>query len=82
MKTWFIINTVTVWLVVIYLIIKPQLDRLEIQVERTFWEKKPYGITLMRWRYKKGSGANYGEGLFTLCWRNLDKMSDDIKKAR
>jgi hypothetical protein len=82
MKTLIIINTVLVWLIIIFMIIKPYLKRFTIEIDRTFWEKKPYGFHLTKWRYKKGVLPNSGKVFFNFHWRNPDNITDDIKKAK
>ena len=81
MKTLIIINTVLVWLIIIFMIIKPYLQRFTIEIDRTFWEKKPYGFHITKWQYKRDICPNNGKGVFHFNWRNPDNIPDDIKKA-
>jgi hypothetical protein len=81
MKGPVIMNTVLVWLILIFMIIKPYLQKFTIEINRTLWEKKPYGFHITKWEYKKGTSPNNGARLFNFNWRNPDKISDDIKKA-
>ena len=80
MKTLIIINTVLVWLIIIFMIIKPYLQRFTIEIDRTFWEKKPYGFHITKWQYKRGVFPNNGKGVLHFNWRNPDNILDDIKK--
>jgi hypothetical protein len=81
METLIIINTIFLGLIVIYIAWKEFFSKITIKINRTFWEKKPYGITIIKWDYPiKESESNSGKG-FPINWRNPDKIKDDIKKA-
>ena len=82
METLNIINTIAVWLVIIFLVIKPYLQRFTIQIDRTFWEKKMYGFHITKWQYKKGVVPNSGRGVFHFIWRDPNNIPDDVKKAK
>lgn len=82
MKTLIIINTVLVWLVIIFLVIKPYLQRFTIEIDRTFWEKKPYGFHITKWDYKKGTLPNNGKGVFHFNWKNPNNITDLMENAR
>lgn len=82
MKTIVIINTISIWLIIIFMIIKPYLQKFTIQINRTFWEKKPYGFHITKWKYKRDIIPNSGRGIFHFNWRNPDNISDDMGKAR
>lgn len=77
-----IINTVLVWLILIFLVVKPYLQKLTITIDRTFWEKKPYGFHVTKWKYPKGITPNNGRGVIHFRWRNPNNMTDDIAKAK
>ena len=77
-----IINTVLVWLILIILVIKPYLQKFTITIDRTFWEKKPYGFHITKWQYAKGTAPNNGRGVFHFRWRNPKNLTDDIAKAK
>ena len=82
MKTLIIINTLSIWVIIIFMVIKPYLQRFTISINRTFWEKKPYGFYITKWKYKRGISPNSGSSVFWLNWRNYEKMTDDIKKRK
>lgn len=59
---------------------------ITISIRKTFWEKKPYGIDITKWDYRRGNCEAYcgnsGKVIFLFNWRNPEKMADDIKKIR
>lgn len=58
-------------------------NRLYISVNRTFWCKKIYSITIMRNDRPIKEGISYATGLFTIPLRNrkkLIKWDDDMFK--
>lgn len=73
-----IINAIITWAVIIFLVIKPLLARLEVEVRRTTWERKPYGITIYLWNAPKGYQRQNGRGVFGFNWRNPENIPDDI----
>lgn len=75
-----ITNTVTIIVIVGFKIISPYLRK--IKIERTFWEKKPYGIYIMKFEYDVDIIPNEGRSIFHFTWRNPDKISDDINKVK
>ena len=77
MKTLIIISTINS-ICIMYLIVKPLFSRIEIKIDRTFWEKKPYGFTITKWDYPVGVVPNSGKGIFNFNWRF--KPKDDIKR--
>ena len=81
-ETLIIINTLLIWLIIIFMIIKPYLQRFTIEIDRTFWEKKPYALHITKWQYKRGVFPNNGKVVFNFNWRNPDNIPDDIKKSK
>jgi hypothetical protein len=79
METLNIINMIVLWLVIIFLVIKPYLQRFTVEINRTFWRKKPYGFHITKWQYKKGTVPNIGKSVFHFNWRNPDNIPDNIK---
>lgn len=70
MEILIIINTVLVWLMIIFLVIKPYLQKFTIEINRTLREKKPYGFHITKWQYKKGACPNNGKSILHFNWRN------------
>jgi hypothetical protein len=77
-----LINLILIWIILIFLVLKPYLRHFEIKIERTFWGKKPYGISITKWDYPIGSYPNHGIGIFDFNWRNPKKISDDVNKKK
>lgn len=78
-----LINTVLIIIVFFYVIIKPLIERITFEINRTFWEKKPYGFHFTLWDYPvKEDGSNSGTSFFGFNWRDPDKIHDDIKKSK
>lgn len=82
MEKFIIINSILIWVIIIFMITKPYIEKFTITIDRTFWEKKPYGFHITKWRYRKDTYPNNGECVFHFNWRNPDNISDDINKAR
>ena len=80
MKTLIIFNSITnVIIIGYYLCLK---NPFYIEVNRTFWCKKPYSITLWRYTYRSENGSS-ANGLFTIPIRNYQKaMEWDDKMFR
>ena len=78
-----IINSTLLFIIFFYWFYRVVISRLEISIERTFWEKKPYGLSIMLWDYPRcHEWSNYGKSIFGFNWRNPEKIPDDIKKCK
>ena len=64
----------------LFLIIKPYWNRLSVDVDRTSWEKKPYGFHVMLWEQNKGIVPNSGKSIFSFNWRSSENIKDEISK--
>ena len=82
METLTIINTVLVYFILIFFVTKQNLQKLTITIDRTFWEKKPYGFHITKWQYAKEITPNNGIVVFHFRWRNPNNITDDIAKAK
>lgn len=78
--TFLYVNAIITWLVIIFLIFKPVIYRLQFRIERTFWEKKPYGISIMLWN--RSNGCRSGIEIFHFYWKNPKNISDSFKKMK
>lgn len=77
------INSFLLFIVFFITVSMPLIRRLEFSIDRTFWEKKPYGFHITLWVYPvKSTSSNSGRSIFTFRWRNPDKIPDDIKKCK
>jgi hypothetical protein len=77
-----ILNTALLWLIIIFMVIKPYIQKITISVSRTFWEKKPYGFRVTKWQHKRNITPNSGRDIFYFNWRNPKSISDDMWKRR
>ena len=82
MGTLTIINTILIWVILMLLLVKPYLEKFTITIDRTFWEKKPYGFHITKWKYSKGVTPNSGVNILSFNWRNPDNMKDDFRNVR
>ena len=77
-----IINSIAIAVIAVYLL-RRFISRLELRIERTFWEKKPHGVQVMTWerpRWRQ-AGSNSGSGQ-TFNWINPDRLGDSIEGKR
>lgn len=71
------INFIFTTSIILYLSYQKVFHRIKVSVNRTFWEKKPFGITV--WWYN--SSHTYGQGK-TFNWKDEDKIKDDINNKK
>ena len=76
------INTVGIWGLISFLIIRHLTKRYTIEIERTFWEQKPYALNITKWDHDKGVVPNHGVGVFSFRWRNPDYISDKMENRK
>ena len=77
-----IINSIGIFGLITFLIGKHLSRKYSLEIERTTWEKKPYGFHITKWKYDVGATPNSGVGVFHFHWRNGYKLTDDIKKSK
>ena len=81
-----IINSAIIIIYFTYRLIDLISNYITITIEKTFWEKKPYGINITKWIYhRNGWKAYYGNSgkvIFHFRWRSPDKISDEMSKRR
>ena len=75
-----IINSILLCVIIIFLLIKPYLQKFTITINRTFWEKKSYGFHITKWQYNKDITSNNGKVVFNFNWKKPKYLSDDIEK--
>lgn len=75
-----IINSILLCVIIIFLLIKPYLQKFTITINRTFWEKKSYGFHITKWQYNKDITPNNGKVVFNFNWKKPKYLSDDIEK--
>jgi hypothetical protein len=82
MKTLTIINTITLSLIVALIFYREIISRIEINIRRTTWEKKSYGIELIWWKYPRKLRMSNSGKIHGFNWRDPNKISDDISKKK
>ncbi len=70
MKTLIIINTITIWIMFIYLLIRPFMSRLKFEIIKRWSDEKTCGIGVWKYRNPAGDCPNLGTRIIALCWRN------------
>jgi len=75
-----VFNTVAI-LAITIILLRPLASRIELRIERTFWEKKPHGLRATLWEQPRWSGSNSGAGR-RFNWINPDRLSDSIEGKR
>ena len=71
------INLILIWIVLIFLVIIPFINRFTIRIRKTVWSKKAYGIEITKWENSRYDFPNVGEVIFTYNWidpRKIDKL--------
>ena len=76
MKILIILNTISIWILIIFMSIRPLWKRLEFTIEKTFFEEIPYGVNITLFKKPKREYPNSGKSIFYFCWRNEDKIKD------
>lgn len=83
-----IINSAIIILYFTYRLTDLIRNYITIDIKKTFWEKKPYEISITKWVYHRNNweaycgNGNSGKVIFHFRWRNPDKMSDELSKWR
>lgn len=75
-----ILSHLLLWIIVLFLVVKPYLKKFSISIERTFYQEIPYGFSITKWKYERGTLPNSGKGIFSFSWRNPDKIIDKQNK--
>jgi hypothetical protein len=58
------------------------MSRLSTEIDRTYWEKKPYGFHITKWKHPRGIIPNSGTWIFSFNWKNPNKIEDKIENYR
>ena len=53
-----------------------RVNRLSVNVLRTFWFKRAYGIEAVWWKNPKTWHSNSGKIFFTFCWTDFEKAQE------
>ena len=66
-----IFNTISIWILIGFLLVRPLVRRMKITIERTFDDESPCGVALWLWRYPVGtSGYNEGKAICSFYWKD------------
>lgn len=81
-----IINSAIIVVYFTYKFINLIRNYITITIDKTFWEKKPYGIYFTKWDYHingwKACRGNSGKVIFRFQWRDPENLSDEMSKRR
>jgi len=81
MQALIITNSIAILAIAAYLL-RSFASRLELRIERTFFEEKPHGIRLTVWEHPRWSTTvNAGTGR-VLRWANPNRLSDTVEGKR
>ena len=77
-----IFNTIFNLIVLYGLLRQDVLSRFEFKVRRTFWQKKPYGFSLLLWDRPRKQAPNSGRIFVGFNWLNPDWLNDSLEEKR